>query len=98
MPKNNRKKVCLCDRHDFSLRPKSEYTLQPQYLQVSFCKHMTEKATKAPRGQSPCLNCPTFNKDGNFATPTFILATEQVRFLLAKGAEEIEGLRMKEEH
>ena len=77
MPKVQRKKAIHCDRHNFSLKPRNELTHQPQLLQVSFCTQPLTPALK-PSEKPPCLNGPVFNTDRNFATPTFVLTSEQV--------------------
>lgn len=74
MPKISKKKASVCDKHDFSLKPKNEYTLQPQYFHVSFCRRLQERDVQGTAESKECLNCPAFNRDGNYATPTFILS------------------------
>ena len=80
MPKNQKKRVTNCDRHNFSLKPRSQYIAQPQYLHVSFCTQppfITQKQQQ-PVDTEPCINAPIFNRDNNFATPTFVLTSQQV--------------------
>lgn len=86
MPKSSKKKACICDKHDFLLKPRHEYTSHAQYYHVSFCSNPQDKTLKknTSLSQSGCLNCPTFNTDNNFATPTFVLASEQVLFLIGR--------------
>ena len=72
MPKNSRKKVSRCNQHEFSLRPRPDCPAQLQHFHASFCSQLSE-------GQVlPCLDCPTFNFDNNFATPTFVLTSDKV--------------------
>jgi hypothetical protein len=64
-----------CERHAFSLRPRNDYVLHPQKLAASFCR---EDWPREGRGRSQdCSrsrsNCATFNSDGNYASPAFIL-------------------------
>lgn len=79
MSRNTKKKTAKCELHEFLLKPRGEYNLHPQYLQVSFCQQQLDKERKQQSDPSgKCLNCPVFNFDRNFATPTFILTSEKV--------------------
>ncbi len=43
MPKTYKRKNLRCDKHDFTLRPRSEYTLIPQHYNASFCQQLANK-------------------------------------------------------
>lgn len=69
-----------CDRHQFCLKPKTQSTINPQNLNASFCGKTKTSNSEGEQAKKECLNCPTFNTDGNYATPAFILGWEQVHF------------------
>lgn len=64
-----------CDEHLFTLKPKQNYCRFSQTATLSFCQQTKDKnKNKANKCKNtPCLDCPIFNKDRNFTTPTFIL-------------------------
>lgn len=80
MVRGARKTQVRCEQHEFSLKPRGDYMVHPQHLSASFCSDNAEKGAKRTgrASGSACLNCPTFNQDGNHATPAFVLVSEKV--------------------
>ena len=75
MSKKTKKNTQKCDHYLFCLKPQQNYCKFSQTISVSFCdssKHRRQKQS-SEFNEKDCLECPVFNKDNNFATPTFIL-------------------------
>lgn len=81
MSKRTKKNTPKCDRYIFSLKPMQNQCKLSQTTSVSFCDPSKHRRQKLSIGQKEedCLDCPVFNKDNNFATPTFILQSEKVQ-------------------
>ena len=75
MPKKAKKTNSNCEDHLFSLKAKQNFCRFNQAASISFCDQLKDRnRTKTKKCKnSSCLDCPVFNKDKNFATPTFIL-------------------------
>ena len=64
------------------MRPDLYYKSQ---VTLSFCDskpHPKPKGKKKSGAELNCLCCPIFNKDGSYATNTFILPDEKVHIVL----------------
>lgn len=75
MSKRTKKINHKCEHYQFYLKPQHNLCKFSQTISVSFCdssKHKCQKQTSVS-SETPCLECPVFNKDSNYATPTFIL-------------------------
>jgi len=46
-----------------------------------------------PTSTGTCQNCPSFNKDGNHATPSFILPSEKVFSKISRATTKYEEIR-----
>ena len=98
MPKRAKKNNINCEEHIFSLKPKQHFCRYSQSVCISFCDQAKDKSKNKEKKfrNTPCLECPIFNKDGNYATPTFILNSEKVPFEFIQLYYEERGLKMKE--
>ena len=79
---NNNNTNHLNDDYFLILKPKNHYCKFNQTISISFCQNTKSQKHKHNK---TCLECPVFNKDYNFGSPSFILKSEQV-FLLNKNS------------
>lgn len=75
--KTNKKEKKNCTDHSLVLKPKNSFCHYGQTLNIDFCKKAISSG-KGKKIENSCFEGPVFNKDGNFQTPTFIIASEKV--------------------
>ncbi len=80
MPKRAKKSSSTCEEHLFILKPKNNFCRFGQTATISFCDPNHDKSKNKTKKCRNCetLECPIFNNDRNFATPTFIIKSEKV--------------------
>lgn len=81
MKKAVNKKEVACGNHEFALIPLRGDLYYKTQVSLSFCDskpHPKPKSKKKSGTEVNCLCCPIFNKDGSYATNTFILPDEKV--------------------
>jgi len=81
MKKATNKKFTVCGNHEFELTPLRTDLYYKTQVTLSFCdskSHMKFKGKKKSGVEVNCLCFPILNKDGSYATNTFILPDERV--------------------
>lgn len=84
MPRTSKKAPKKCSSHEFSLKPCTERLRRPQNLSLSYCVKGGEQRSSSAGKNVGCLQAPIYNYDSSYASPAFILPSDNV-FLADSG-------------
>lgn len=85
MPRGKKQEKKLCTAHTFSIKPKEIHACYyQQSISIKFCRIGSNQGTSSAKTIGNCYEGPTFNKDQNFSTPCFVLASDKVIAYLSR--------------